>query len=141
MVLVPVVLSTIWLIVAYEDRPGTCINDEGVRRVCDVAAGAWIAQLLIAIGLVFVLSIVIVLVYAARTEGRTGQTWGKRIARVRTVDAETGQPIGAGRAIGRVLAKQFVSGQIMSLGFLWMLWDDDKQTWHDKIVRSIVVRA
>jgi uncharacterized RDD family membrane protein YckC len=141
MILVPVVLGVIWLIAGYEDRPGTCTDNEGVRRVCDVPTGAWIAQLVITIGLLFLLSIVIVLVYAVRTEGRTGQSWGKRIAHVRTVDAETGQPIGGGRAIGRLLAKQFLSGQILNLGFLWMLWDEDKQTWHDKIVRSIVVRA
>jgi len=27
------------------------------------------------------------------------------------------------------------------LGYFWMLWDDDNQTWHDKVVRSRVVRA
>jgi len=25
------------------------------------------------------------------------------------------------------------------LGYFWMLWDPQKQTWHDKIVGSIVV--
>jgi uncharacterized RDD family membrane protein YckC len=141
MVLAPGVLGVLWLIATYEDRPGTCTSDEGVRRVCDVPTGAWLTQLVLTIALVFILAIVIVVVYAATTEGRTGQTWGKRIAKVRTVDASTGQPIGAGRAVGRLLAKQFLSGQILNLGFLWMLWDEDKQTWHDKIVRSIVVRA
>ncbi len=34
-----------------------------------------------------------------------------------------------------------MSNQVFSLGYLWMLWDDDKQTWHDKMVRSIVVKA
>jgi hypothetical protein len=27
------------------------------------------------------------------------------------------------------------------LGYLWALWDERKQTWHDKVVNSIVVRA
>jgi uncharacterized RDD family membrane protein YckC len=27
------------------------------------------------------------------------------------------------------------------LGYLWMLWDKEKQTWHDKIIGSIVVRV
>ena len=31
--------------------------------------------------------------------------------------------------------------QIFYLGYLWMLWDDKKQTWHDKVVGSSVVRA
>ncbi|MFM8387932.1 MAG: RDD family protein, partial [Actinomycetota bacterium] len=24
------------------------------------------------------------------------------------------------------------------LGYLWMLWDSEKQTWHDKMVSSVV---
>jgi uncharacterized RDD family membrane protein YckC len=35
----------------------------------------------------------------------------------------------------------FLSGQILGLGYFWMLWDDNDQTWHDKIVKSIVVKA
>jgi len=27
------------------------------------------------------------------------------------------------------------------IGYLWMLWDDEKQTWHDKVVGSVVVPA
>jgi len=34
-----------------------------------------------------------------------------------------------------------ISGQIFYLGYLWMLWDDKQQTWHDKVVGSIVVRT
>ena len=26
------------------------------------------------------------------------------------------------------------------LGYLWMLWDDRRQTWQDKVANSIVVR-
>jgi uncharacterized RDD family membrane protein YckC len=60
---------------------------------------------------------------------------------IEVVRQETGHPIGFGRAIGRLAARSFLSGQILYLGFLWMLWDDNKQTWHDKIVGSIVVKA
>ena len=27
------------------------------------------------------------------------------------------------------------------LGYLWALWDNRKQTWHDKVVSTVVVRA
>ena len=27
------------------------------------------------------------------------------------------------------------------LGFLWMLWDDEDQTWHDKICDTVVIKA
>jgi hypothetical protein len=32
------------------------------------------------------------------------------------------------------------SSAIFYLGYLWMLWDDKKQTWHDKVVNSVVVK-
>jgi uncharacterized RDD family membrane protein YckC len=57
------------------------------------------------------------------------------------VRSRTGEPLGVGRAIGRQLFAGFISGQVCYLGYLWMLWDEQKQTWHDKVVDSIVVRA
>jgi uncharacterized RDD family membrane protein YckC len=38
------------------------------------------------------------------------------------------------RELGRIL-----SAIPFYLGYLWMLWDPEKQTWHDKLVRSVVV--
>ena len=137
---VPAVLGVVTLVATYDDRPGTCTDEDGRRYLCDVPANGWIALLLAVIGLYLVLSVVVVLGYHARTEGRTGQTWGKRIAGIRTVDMVTGAPIGPWRAVGRVLGR-YVSAQILYLGFLWMLWDDESQTWHDKMVRSLVVQA
>ena len=71
-------------------------------------------------------------------EGRTGQTVGKRALGVRVLDARTGTPIGVGRAIGRHFGK-IISAIPCGLGYLWMLWDPNKQTWHDKMVGSYVV--
>lgn len=69
--------------------------------------------------------------------GPTGQTLGKRALGIRVIDFETGGPIGYGRAfiryIGRILSGIFV------LGYLWMLWDREKQTWHDKFANDVVV--
>ena len=78
--------------------------------------------------------------YYALTEGRTGQTLGKKALGIKVIDTYTGAPIGGGRAIGRYFAK-ILSGALCFLGFFWMLWDPNKQTWHDKIVRSYVVTA
>jgi uncharacterized RDD family membrane protein YckC len=73
--------------------------------------------------------------------GPEGQTIGKRTLGIRTVDAATLQPgIGMGRAIGRQFAR-ILSGFVCYLGYLWMLWDPEKQTWHDKIVSTKVVKA
>jgi uncharacterized RDD family membrane protein YckC len=89
---------------------------------------------------VMVLGLIIVFVMQIRALGRTGQTWGRRIAGVKVVRRDTGQPIGTGRAVGRTFFTT-ISGLCCYLGYLWMLWDKDKQTWHDKVVGSIVVRA
>jgi uncharacterized RDD family membrane protein YckC len=39
------------------------------------------------------------------------------------------------------LFASFISANVFYLGYLWMLWDDKKQTWQDKVVTSVVVRT
>lgn len=79
------------------------------------------------------------LFYEAKlTGGKSGQTVGKRALGIRVIDFDTGGPIGPGRAIGRALLR-FPSALVFFLGYLWMLWDREKQTWHDKAVRAVVV--
>ena len=68
----------------------------------------------------------------------SGQTVGKKVMNIRIVDADTGAPIGYGRATLRYFAK-IVSAIPCLLGYLWMLWDENKQTWHDKITTDVVV--
>jgi uncharacterized RDD family membrane protein YckC len=70
--------------------------------------------------------------------GATGQTLGMKALSIRVVDMHNGGPIGAGRATVRALVQFFLSG-ILYLGYLWMLWDKEKQTWHDKASSSVVV--
>ncbi len=67
-----------------------------------------------------------------------GQTLGKRALGVRVVDFDSAGSVPMSRAMGRSLARTFVSGLLM-LGFLWMLWDSQEQTWHDKLTRTTVV--
>jgi uncharacterized RDD family membrane protein YckC len=57
---------------------------------------------------------------------------------IRVIDANTGGSIGYGRAAIRWLMK-IVSGLACLIGYLWMLWDKEKQTWHDKVAGSYVV--
>ena len=68
----------------------------------------------------------------------SGQTIGKRALGIRVVDFATGGPIGYGRSTIRWLGR-IVSGIFCYLGFLWMLWDKEKQTWHDKMANDVVV--
>src|SRR4051794_1125517 len=73
-------------------------------------------------------------------QGNTGQSLGKRVAKIKLVSEATGQPIGAGMAFVRDLA-HFVDSVACYLGWLWPLWDDKSQTLADKIVGTVVVQA
>jgi uncharacterized RDD family membrane protein YckC len=80
-------------------------------------------------------------------EGRTGQTWGKQALGL-VVLAEDGSACGYGRATSRELL-----GRVLIGGFAWLfvlpgllsylaaLWDPARQTWHDRIGQTIVVRV
>ena len=70
--------------------------------------------------------------------GPSGQTPGKKWMGIRVVDFNTGGPIGYGRATIRVIGR-YISGIFCDLGYFWMLWDKEKQCWHDKIANDVVV--
>ena len=87
-----------------------------------------------------VLSTLIAIAYFVYFEGGpTGQTIGKRALGIRVFDFRGGSgPIGYGRALVRTLVR-YISGLVLLLGYLWMLWDRENQTWHDKAAGSVVV--
>ena len=68
----------------------------------------------------------------------SGQTPGMRVLGIRAVDARTGGRVDYGAAFRRYLVA-IVSGLACYLGYLWMLWDPEKQTWHDKAAQTFVV--
>src|SRR3712207_5448478 len=79
----------------------------------------------------YIIGIILAIAYFTYFEGGpTGQTLGKKICNIRVVDFNTGGPIGYPRAFGRVFAR-YLSQIPCYLGYLWMLWDKEKQTWHD----------
>lgn len=71
-------------------------------------------------------------------QGTTGQTFGKQVAKTRLVGEATGQPIGFGLAVVRQVL-HFLDG-ICLVGFLFPLWDPKRQTFADKIMKTVVVR-
>ena len=69
----------------------------------------------------------------------TGATIGMRMVglAIQSEDGSRGLP--AGRAFVRTIV--FYLGSILLfIGWLWMLWDSDHETWHDKASGSRVVR-
>ncbi|MCA2217370.1 RDD family protein [Jidongwangia harbinensis] len=70
--------------------------------------------------------------------GRTGQSWGRRVVRIRLVAERTEQPIGPGRAFLRDLA-HILDDLIFYLGYLFPLWTAKRQTLADKVMRTVVL--
>jgi uncharacterized RDD family membrane protein YckC len=72
--------------------------------------------------------------------GRTGQSWGRKALNIRLLSEATGQPIGGGMAFVRDLA-HILDGLPFYIGYLFPLWDAKRQTFADKILKTVVVPA
>ncbi|MEC3955230.1 RDD family protein [Nocardia sp. CDC153] len=99
-----------------------------------------------AVGLICMLLAFVVglagLLFISHQEGTTGQTPGKKVVGIRLIRESSGQPVGFGLAVGRRLLH--IVDQLpclFPLGLLWPAWDAKKQTFADKIVGTIVVKA
>jgi uncharacterized RDD family membrane protein YckC len=98
-------------------------------------------EILIALlkGVGYALGILIGIAYFTYLEGGpTGQTLGKRAMGIRVIDFNTGGPIGYSRGFIRYIGR-IVSTVVIYIGYLWMIWDKEKQTWHDKFASDVVV--
>jgi len=67
-----------------------------------------------------------------------GQTVGQMAMGIRVIDFNGAGPIGYGRAFIRWLVS-LISTIVFFLGYFWMLWDKEKQCWHDKAANDVVV--
>lgn len=68
----------------------------------------------------------------------TGQTPGNRLLGIRVIDARTGLPPRPRRAVRRFFCL-ILAAIPLCLGFLWILVDDRRRGWHDKLARTVVV--
>ncbi|MBI2019820.1 RDD family protein [Candidatus Daviesbacteria bacterium] len=82
---------------------------------------------------------VLMLAYATWMLGAYGATIGKMVMKIK-VTKENGSKLTYSNALVRELSK-LLSGIVFGLGYLWMIWDSKKQTWHDKIAKTVVVRS
>lgn len=67
-----------------------------------------------------------------------GMTPGKRLLGLKVI-REDGQSAGFVTMLVREWVGKWISGLILSLGFLWILLDRDQQGWHDKLMSTYVV--
>ena len=70
-------------------------------------------------------------------QGTTGQSVGRQGAGTKLVEMKTGQPIGFGKAVLRQLGHSLE----FFVGYLWPLWDANRQTFADKIAGTVVIRV
>ena len=68
-----------------------------------------------------------------------GATLGKMALGIKVVD-ESGQKAGFFKVLIRETIGKVVSGLILLLGYIWVLFDGRRQGWHDKIAATFVVR-
>jgi hypothetical protein len=66
-------------------------------------------------------------------------TLGKALFGLRVIDAKTQDRLNVGKALGRSLS-YLISSLALGLGFITIAFDKNKQGWHDKIAKTIVVR-
>lgn len=100
-----------------------------------VGGNAQIAAILI--------SLIITFAYFTALNGSPrGQTVGKMALGIAVRDMDSGSSIGPVRAFSRALAEYVLFALFILpwlVDVLWPLWDPQRQAWHDKAVRSLVV--
>ncbi|MBN1882761.1 MAG: RDD family protein [Deltaproteobacteria bacterium] len=67
-----------------------------------------------------------------------GQTLGKMIVGIRVVRTD-------GSRVGLLISTlrffcYIISGGLLCVGFLWVIWDENRQAWHDMLADTMVVR-
>ena len=68
---------------------------------------------------------------------KSGQTIGKSAVGIKVVGHD-GEPISVGKALIRYIG-YIISGVVLALGFIWILFDRKRQGWHDKLAGTFVI--
>ena len=69
-----------------------------------------------------------------------GQSPGKIAIGIKIVKTD-GRPIGFGTTLLREVIWKIISSIIILLGYIWILFDGQRQGWHDKIASTYVVKV
>lgn len=112
-----------------------------VVALWDSFSGAVTMEEMINITNTFVLEYMLMkIIYQAFFVMQYGASLGKIIMKIRVIETKTIQTpnvvVSLNRAIFRVVSELF-----LYLGFLWGLLNPERQTWHDKTAKTLVVDA
>jgi uncharacterized RDD family membrane protein YckC len=102
-----------------------------VIELVRLAVGGFIAEVV-----VYVLGLALL----GWMNGASGRTPGKRVVGIRVVRDADGRVLGGGLGLVRALC-HFLDTVSCLLGWLWPLWDSKNQTFADKILATVVIRA
>ncbi|MDD5373749.1 MAG: RDD family protein [Sulfurimonas sp.] len=80
------------------------------------------------------------IVYQAFFVMQYGATLGKIAMKIRVIDAKTLQTPNVVVSLNRSFVR-ILSEMLFYLGFLWGVMDPDRQTWHDKSAKTLVIDA
>ena len=90
------------------------------------------------VGLVLYLALAVAWLYLGFLVGQNGRSPGMAIMGLRCVSQETGQLIGGGMGVVRTIA-HIIDSLICYIGWLFPLWDVQRQTIADKLVKTVVL--
>lgn len=84
------------------------------------------------------LTYLVAFIYSIYFIGSKGSTPGMIVLKIKALNTKY-QKVGYGAATGRALAS-ILSSMVMNIGYLWVLIDRKRQTWHDKLANTYVVK-
>ena len=126
----PVVYGGFW------ERVGAVLIDFVILIVVEVLFIYFLLPELLA----GIFNLVLGWLYFALMESGVGQaTIGKRAVGLKVTDMN-GARISFAQATGRYFGK-ILSGMILLIGYLMMIWDNKKQTLHDKMAGTLIVKS
>ncbi|WP_323841116.1 MULTISPECIES: RDD family protein [unclassified Moraxella] len=70
---------------------------------------------------------------------KKGATPGKMLFGLKVLDDKTGNYLTVGQSLVRYFG-YILSSLVFGLGYIWAAFDKKKQSWHDKLAKSVVVR-
>lgn len=72
---------------------------------------------------------------------RGGQTFGMKFLKIKLVQQNSKKNVGFVRGALRGTVGYSISAMFLSLGFLWVFFDRQKETWHDKLFNTQVYES
>ena len=72
---------------------------------------------------------------------KNGATPAKKFFGLRVIGSDGKEKVDPVKGFLREIVGKFISGIVLGLGFLWILWDKERQGWHDKIASTRVIQV